>query len=135
MVLGITSECAKMLVIESISATDMIAVEAVVSLVAADEEKGGPARIEGVEDTDGRACLDSKLSHVGMSGVAHFGAVGKREVNAALSENLDDVQARVAVGTIQGVPPVAKHRGESNADGHVARRIRKAGDGRSRRRL
>ena len=121
MVQGIARELVKVTIVEAISVAHVVGIEAIAGLVAAHEEKGGTSRIEGVEDADGRTGSDAKFPHVGVSGVVHLRAVGERQVDAALSENLDHVEARVAVRTIQGAPPVAEFRSQLNGDGHRRR--------------
>ena len=120
--LGISSKLPKVLIVESISTADMVAVEAVIALVSANEEDGCTAWIEGVEDADGRACLDAKLSHAGMARAMDLGGVRILESNAALAEGSDDVEAGASITRIQGRPPVSKLMGQLNGDGHVEER-------------
>ncbi len=122
MVPGITSKLAKVLIVEGISTADMVAVEAVIALVATDEEDGCAAWIEGVEDADGRTCLDAKFSHAGMARAMDLGGMRILESNAALAEGSDDMEAGVSITRIQGRPPVAKLMGQLNGDGHAGKR-------------
>ena len=121
MVQGIARELAKVTIVEAISVAHVVGIEAIAGLVAAHEEKGSSAGIEGVEDADGRTCSNAKFAHVGVSGVVHLRAVGEWQVDAALSENLDYVEARAAMRAIQSGPPVAELRSQLNGDGHRRR--------------
>lgn len=61
---GFDAEFEKMLVVELIGLMNVVAIEALVGgLVAADEENSTAAGIEGVEDANGRPCLNAEFSH------------------------------------------------------------------------
>jgi len=68
----------EVLVIERVCSVNEIAVEAVVGrLVTTDEEDSGSPRVEGVEDTNGRACTDPEFAHVRVTRTLHRGGVGE----------------------------------------------------------
>ena len=118
MALRVATELARVLVIETISAAYVVPIEALVCLVAVNQQDGRPTWIEGVEDADGGPRLHAEFAHVGVSRAVDLGGVGVLKADASFTEGADDMEAGVLMTTTEGLPPVAKLMGELDCDGH-----------------
>jgi len=96
-----------MLVVEGIGDRDHPLVKSpVAGLVAADQQDGHAARIEGIEDPQGlAAALHAQLPHMGVTRPVDAARIGERQVGAALLQLADMGVDADLLGFGEGIPP------------------------------